>query len=234
MEHDTTFMLHTLLLLPGCWSWQCFYEGKDRGQGKEENRAWKGPVMLWDIILPIYLCYLLSSLFLPPSGGEYNKHTRITREVQGKHKGSTSTSFPCGSAGKEFTCNVGDLGSIPGLGRFPGEGKGYPLQYSGLENSMGCIVHGVPKSQTWLSNFHSLPHSQGVNKVRVYASGGGGALALMLSKQVGFGFWLQGPQLQNQHFSKEFTYTTVHRLGWVMSSLLPRRGRWVQKLRVCI
>jgi len=44
--------------------------------------------------------------------------------------------FPCGSAGKESACNVGNLGSIPGLGRSPGEGKGYPLQYSGLENSM--------------------------------------------------------------------------------------------------
>ena len=55
--------------------------------------------------------------------------------------------FPCGSAGKESTCNAGDLGLIPGLGRFPGEGKGYPLQYSGLENSMDCIVHGVTKSQ---------------------------------------------------------------------------------------
>jgi len=54
----------------------------------------------------------------------------------------------CGSAGKESACNVGDLGSIPGLGRFPGEGKGYPLQYSGLENSMDCIVLGVAKSQT--------------------------------------------------------------------------------------
>ena len=43
--------------------------------------------------------------------------------------------FPCGSAGKESACNVGDLGLIPGLGRSPGEGKGYPLQYSGLENS---------------------------------------------------------------------------------------------------
>ena len=52
------------------------------------------------------------------------------------------------SAGKESTCNVGDLGSIPGLGRFPGEGKGYPLQYSGLENLMDCIVYGVPKSWT--------------------------------------------------------------------------------------
>ena len=44
--------------------------------------------------------------------------------------------FPCGSAGKESTCNAGDLGLIPGLGRSSGEGKGYPLQYSGMENSM--------------------------------------------------------------------------------------------------
>ena len=56
--------------------------------------------------------------------------------------------FPGGSAGKESACNAGDLGSIPGLGRSPGEGKGYPLQYSGLENSMDCIVHRVTKSQT--------------------------------------------------------------------------------------
>ena len=64
--------------------------------------------------------------------------------------------FPCGSAGKESACNVGDLGSFPGLGRSRGEGKGYPLQYSGLENSMDCIVHGVTKSRTWLSDFHFL------------------------------------------------------------------------------
>ena len=56
--------------------------------------------------------------------------------------------FPCGSAGKESACNVGDLGSIPGLGKSPGEGKGYPLQYSGQENSLDYIVHGVTKSQT--------------------------------------------------------------------------------------
>ena len=62
--------------------------------------------------------------------------------------------FPCGSAGKESACNVRDMGSIPRLWRSPGEGKGYPLQYSGLENSMDCIVHGVAKSQTWLSDFH--------------------------------------------------------------------------------
>ena len=62
--------------------------------------------------------------------------------------------FPCGSGGKESACNVGDLGSIPGLGRFPGEGKGYPFQYSGLESSTDCIVHGVMKSRILLSNFH--------------------------------------------------------------------------------
>ena len=56
--------------------------------------------------------------------------------------------FPGGSAGKESLCNAGDLGSIPGLGRFPGEGKGHALQYSGLENSMDCIVCGVAESDT--------------------------------------------------------------------------------------
>ena len=59
-----------------------------------------------------------------------------------------SLGFPCGSAGKESACNEGDLGSIPGLARSPGKGKGYPLQYSGLENSMDYIVHGVTKNQT--------------------------------------------------------------------------------------
>ena len=62
--------------------------------------------------------------------------------------------FSCGSAGKESPCNAGYLGSIPALGRSPGEGKGYPLQYSGLENSMDYTVHGVAKSQTRLSDFH--------------------------------------------------------------------------------
>ena len=51
-----------------------------------------------------------------------------------------------GSAGKESTSNAGYLGLIPGFGRSPGEGKGYPLQYSGPKNSTGCIVHGVTES----------------------------------------------------------------------------------------
>ena len=62
--------------------------------------------------------------------------------------------FLCGSAGKESACNVGNLGLIPGLGRSPEEEKGYPLQYSGLENSMDYTVHGVTKSQTWLSDLY--------------------------------------------------------------------------------
>ena len=62
--------------------------------------------------------------------------------------------FPDGSVGEESACNVGDPSLIPGLGRSTGEGKGYPLQCSGLENSTDCVVHGVAKSWTWLSNFH--------------------------------------------------------------------------------
>ena len=68
--------------------------------------------------------------------------------------------FPCGSEGKESACNAGDLGSIPGLGRSPGEGEGYQLQYSDLENSMDCIVHGVAKSQN--TGVASLSLLQGI------------------------------------------------------------------------
>ena len=60
--------------------------------------------------------------------------------------------FPSGSDGKESACNMGDLGLIPGLGRSPGEGNGYLLQYSGLENSMD--------RGTWLATFHSITQSQ--------------------------------------------------------------------------
>ena len=86
------------------------------------TRPWKGLLLLSLSHLPF------ATLFLPCLG------------------------FPCGSAGKEYACNVGDLGSIPGLGRSPGEGNS--LQYSCLENSMDCIVHGVAKSWTRLSDFY--------------------------------------------------------------------------------
>ena len=82
----------------------------------------------------------------------------ITRQIKkGKPKKQNKVSnellcsvmlkgFPCGSTAKESSCKAGYLGLIPGLARSPREGKGYPLQYAGLENSMDCIVHGVAKS----------------------------------------------------------------------------------------
>ena len=66
----------------------------------------------------------------------------------------TCMGFPGGSDNKESACNAGNLDLIPGLGISPGEQKGYPLQYSGLENFMDCIVHGVAKSRTRLSDLH--------------------------------------------------------------------------------
>ena len=63
--------------------------------------------------------------------------------------------FPGGSSGKDSICNAGDLGSVPGFGRSPREWNSYPFQYTGLENSMECIVHGVAKSwKWWLNDFH--------------------------------------------------------------------------------
>ena len=75
--------------------------------------------------------------------------------------------FPDSSVGKESAYNAGDPGSNPGLGRSPGEGKGYSLQYSGLEKSMDCIVHGVAKSQAQLNDFHFQFLSSWESKVSV-------------------------------------------------------------------
>ena len=102
--------------------------------------------------------WLPTPVFLPGgfhrqrSLGDYSPWGRKESDMNEK----LTLGFPCGSASKESTCNVEDLGSIPGLGRPPGEGKNYPFQYSGLENPMDCIVHEVTMSQTWLSNFHFL------------------------------------------------------------------------------
>ena len=73
--------------------------------------------------------------------------------------------FSSGSDGKESTCNAEDLGSILGMGRFPGEGKGYPLQYSGLENSVDYTAHGVAKNWTQLSDFHLYPRQYVRNEI---------------------------------------------------------------------
>ena len=71
------------------------------------------------------------------------------------------------SAGKESACITGDLGLIPELGRSPGEGNSYPVQYSGLEKSMDSIVHGVAESGTWLSDFH-LPVKESNPLIIIY------------------------------------------------------------------
>ena len=97
------------------------------GEQDVSPSCWNIPLvpLLWHLLLAaIYSCVVF--IFVPFFGSPMG--------------------FPDGSAGKESACNVGDLGSIPGLGRSLGEGKGYPLQYSGLENSMDCIVCGVAKS----------------------------------------------------------------------------------------
>ena len=88
-----------------------------------------------------------------PTAAEYLEYSEILRKY---YSPAPSKGFPDGSAGKESACNTGDLGSIPELGRSPGEEKGYPLQYSGLENSKDCIV---TRSRTQLSDFHFLSAS---------------------------------------------------------------------------
>ena len=110
----------------------------------------------WDLLL------VIAQLVKNPPATQETPVQFLGREdplEKGKATHSTILELPCGSAGKESSYNAWDLGSIPGLGRSPGEG--YPFQYSGLENSMDYTVHGVTKAQTWLSNFHFLffPHS---------------------------------------------------------------------------
>ena len=94
--------------------------------------------------------------------------------------------FHCGSLGKESACNAGDLGLTPGLGRSPGEGKGYPLQYSGLENCTDFIVQGVTESQTQLSDFHFLLSSYWCGLTEPY-----------IGIMVGFKLWNHGICNQN-------------------------------------
>jgi len=112
--------------------------------------------------------------------------------------------FPCGSAGKESPCSVGDLGSIPGLGRSSGEGNGNPLQYSGLENS---TVHGVTKSWTGLSDFHLHPLKQGQNNTA-------GDCGRTSPCQVAFHKWLH---------TKQNTLDFSIRTGMMLVSVSPVR-----------
>ena len=109
------------------------------------SSTWWGPRRTSSPFRSLNLSLLLGSRFDSWVGKIHWRRDRLPTPV--------FLGFPGGSAGKESASYAGDLGLIPGLGRCPGEGKGYPLQYSGLENSMDCIVHGVAKSGTRLSNF---------------------------------------------------------------------------------
>ena len=107
----------------------------------------------------IFQARILEWVAFPFSRGSFQpKDWTQVSCIAGRFFSSLSTSisvdFPGSSEVKASAYNAGDLGLVPGSGRFPGEGKGYPLQYSGLENSMDCIIHGVIKSWTWISDFH--------------------------------------------------------------------------------
>ena len=119
---------------------------------------------------------------------------------------------------KESACNTEDLRSIPGLGRSPGEGKSYPLQYSNLENFMDCIVRGVAKSRTQLSNFHSLTH---------YIQRKGPEFQLLLY------FSSNQPGPHSQLFNNALKYSTVFAVSIFLTSsskLAPVLPSWMQCL----
>ena len=106
--------------------------------------------------IPPFLCVCLFWFLAGGRPGKFIYFLHLSLIVTEHHMG-----FPGGSAGKESSCSAGDLGLIPGLGRSPGEGNGYWLQYSGLENPMDrgawqATIHGVTKSWTWMSNFHFI------------------------------------------------------------------------------
>ena len=100
--------------------------------------------------------YILANNQLVSIGPQFNSWVRKVRLRRDRLPTPVFLGFPCGSAGKESACSVGDLGLIPRLEISPGEVKGYTLQYSCLENSLDCIVHGVAKTQTRLSDFQFL------------------------------------------------------------------------------
>ena len=94
--------------------------------------------------VPLQLAYLIAQLVKNPPAMQET----LVRFLRASLPTPVFWGFPYGLAGEESACNAGDLGSIPGLRRSPGEGKGYPLQYSGLKNSMDYTVYGVTESDT--------------------------------------------------------------------------------------
>ena len=138
--------------------------------------------------------------------------------------------FPCGSAGKESACNSGDLGLIPGLGRSPGEGKGYPLQYSGLENSMDCIVHGVAKSWTRLSDFHftSLLHFRCITEYFNYSPLILPSVTASLLGQLGCVYHYTNMFFYFLFFKKATTLNPFPSKSWHPISLFPHTAKFLK------
>ena len=133
------------------------------GGRREEGSGWGTHVYLWQIHLDIWQNQynivkfknkIKKRIRLQCRRPQFDSSVGKIRWRRDRLPTPVFLGFPCGSAGNESTHNAGDLASIPGLGRSLGEGKGYPLQYSGKENSMDCIVYGVAKSWTRLSDFH--------------------------------------------------------------------------------
>ena len=125
----------------------CFIDCAKAFDCVDHNKLWK---ILKEMGKPDHLTRLPRNL--------YAGVPRVSTKLSNLLALSCSWGFPGGSDGKESTYNEGNLGSIPGLGRYPGKGNSYLLQYSGLENSMDCIVHGVAKSRTQLNDFHIFGH----------------------------------------------------------------------------
>ena len=122
----------------------------------QENKGGSKPSFFSDLSdLGQINLFLLASIFLTFKLEKILGNTPYLLKIMWQIIKMNHMNYPGCSAGKESACNVGDLGSIPGLGRSLGEGKGYPLQYSGLENPINCRVHGVTEWDTtgWLS-FH--------------------------------------------------------------------------------
>ena len=148
----------------------------------------------------------------------------------------TFVGFPCDSAGKEYACNGRDLCLIPELGRSPGERNGYPLQYSGLETSMDYTVHGVSKSQTWLSDLHNHFHtilcfvqlihsSESFNPILVYSSVFLFQLlyySVMFYLSIFLSFWFKSLIFHSiiQSFPKSFSIFTIITLNSLPGRLL--------------
>ena len=133
-------------------------------------------------VAPFPLSFCLKGISVALTGSVYQPEQKRSYQLHHSQLG-----FPGGSAGKESACKAGDLGLIPGLGRSPGERKGYPLQYFGLENSMDCRVHGVAKSQTRLNDFHiTMPTSVNI---------------VLMSQKLHLNIPLTGPKVNGLHLN---------------------------------